>query len=473
MTNLKNNNFEKWQRAAVCTSMAVLLCLLGCDSEPTFRDIEKGKIVMKTAEAEAVKQLLTDADVPAKKCPVFVGQNAFDNAIENHKILVQNEHVLALKITWAALKNMEPVAALTECRLLDFSLNELTEIRGLKNAKKLEKLILVNNAIKSPEGIESCTALKVLELPANELTVMPDISQMRHLERLVLTNNQIQSVQNFHGSDKLEHLDLSINQLASLSGLPDLPNLTYLGLENNSLGSLEGLGECPRLQTIKLSQNQLTSADRLASYTALESVDLRSNQITTLPLFEHEITLHTGGNPVAAVIDTRPKPKLVLAADAGRVAVLPDLDGHLSGGGSVHHAVTTYSKNPLATPSSFRYSRKDLSLTGTAGLNFIRGLFTLYMARVTIYTEEGRVRVYLKHPGDIKFMEDEYGKQKLTEIKNEDFMYTDASPDQPCTLQGLIMRPNYFRYEVVLQALDGKARGVSYIITDVEQQIQK
>ncbi len=55
------------------------------------------------------------------------------------------------------------------------------------------------------------------------------------------------------------------------------------------------------------------------------------------------------------------------------------------------------------------------------------------------------------------------------EVPNEDFMAAEASPGQPCTLQGLIMRPKYCKYEVVLEALNGSASGVSYVITDTGQ----
>lgn len=123
----------------------------------------------------------------------------------------------------------------------------------------------------------------------------------------------------------------------------------------------------------------------------------------------------------------------------------------------------------MTTPSSFRFRQSGKTLNGTAGFNFIPGLLNIKMVRVTISVETGRVRIYLKHPGDFTYVEDRYGKKQLTEVPTRDFIYADTSPHQPCTLQGLILRPKYCKYEVVLEALDGSASGVSFLITDTGQ----
>lgn len=86
--------------------------------------------------------------------------------------------------------------------------------------------------------------------------------------------------------------------------------------------------------------------------------------------------------------------------------------------------------------------------------------------KLVLPADAGRVRIYLKHPGDFKYVKNRYGREQLTEIPNKDFMYAEASPGQPCTLQGLILRPKYCKYEVVLEALDGFASGITYVITN-------
>ena len=471
---LKKTNQNNLRKTIFILCLMVLLGLGGCGSSgPCFKDVESGKIPLEPGEAEAVSKLLAHAGIHPNKLPVFVKPTEYDNAYLKQKILVEKGHVIALRLSWTDLEHMDATAAFTELRILDLSLNQISEIRGLQEAQKLEKLILVNNKIKEPKGLDGCIALKTLELPTNELIAVPDLSNMPHLERLVLGNNRIQSIKNFKGGEKLDHLDLSLNKLTSLAGLPNLPNLTYLGLEGNQLTTLEGLGELPQLRTVKLSNNHLESVDQLAASPMLESVDLKSNKITALPKFQREIArLEIEGNPVAAAIQKgqkKPRPKLVLPAEAARVSSLPAIEGRLYGGGPFHSKTTKKSDFAMATPSSFRFEQSGNSLSGTAGLNFIPGLLSIRSVRVTISVEKGRVRIYLKHPGDFKFIEERYGKKRMTEVPNEDFLYAEASPGQPCTLQGWIMRLKYCKYEVVLKALDGPASGISYVITDTGQ----
>jgi hypothetical protein len=470
---LKKTNQNNRRKTVFILCLLVLLGLGGCGSSgPSFKDVESGNIPLEPGETEAVNKLLTDAGIPPGKLPVFVDPIEYDNAYVKQKILVEEGHVIALRLSWSDLDRMDAAAAFTELRILDLSLNQISEIQGLQEAQKLEKLILVNNKIKEPKGLDACIALKTLELPANELTTMPDISNMPHLERLVLGNNRIQSIKNFKGGEKLSHLDLSLNKLTSLAGLPNLPDLTYLGLEGNQLTTLEGLGELPRLRTVRLSNNHLESVDPLAALPVLESVDLKSNKITVLPDFKHKMArLEIEGNPVAAAPTgpEKPVPRLVLPAEAARVSSLPVINGRLYGGGIFHSKMTKKSDFAMAAPSSFRFERSGSSLSGTGGLNFIPGLLSIRSVRVTISVEKGRVRIYLKHPGDFKFVKDRYGKKRLTQIPTRDFIYADASPGQPCTLQGQILRPKYNKYEVVLEALDGQASGISYVITDTGQ----
>jgi len=51
----------------------LFLNLGGCGSfKSSFKNVEKGKIPLASAEIEAVRVLLTEAGIPPKKFPVFV-----------------------------------------------------------------------------------------------------------------------------------------------------------------------------------------------------------------------------------------------------------------------------------------------------------------------------------------------------------------------------------------------------------------
>jgi hypothetical protein len=149
------------------------------------------------------------------------------------------------------------------------------------------------------------------------------------------------------------------------------------------------------------------------------------------------------------------------------VALLPEQDGHLSGGGVMKHAT----KGSSMTVSSFRFSQEGLNLSRTAGMNVPfrskHGLTDgIREIVVTLSVEEGRVRVYLGNPGTFGEVEQDYGGTRFEHIPGEGFVHATAAPDQPCTLRGNRIRRKHSKKEIVFEALDGSARGISYVITN-------
>ena len=317
--------------------------------------------------------------------------------------------------------------------------------------------------------------LKELDLSTNELSDAPDYSSLLSLERLDLANNKIASLKGFKCSVNLTDLDLSMNQIASLEGFPDLPNLHDLSLANNQLTSLQGIGALSKLMMLRLQNNRLESIDELSELPNLAGLNLKSNKIMTLPKFQKKIArLEVDTNLMPKIAPKAvTKPKLVLPNDAKRVSSLPVTNGKFSGGGVLHSKTVMNSGVSITTPKSFYFAQEGKSLTGTAGINvhlqrrrITDVQLTLTEARVTISVTSGRVRIYLKHPGDHQFFKNSRGNDDFKTVPNKDFIYADATPEQPCTLQGQILSPKHGNHDIILEALDGSASGVSYVITD-------
>ena len=87
-------------------------------------------------------------------------------------------------------------------------------------------------------------------------------------------------------------------------------------------------------------------------------------------------------------------------------------------------------------------------------------------ARVELSVSSGVVRIYLKKPGTYGYVKDRYGNKFLQHIPGEGYIYATAVPGQPCTLVGLLMRRRFGPYQIVLQAVEGSASGISYVVTD-------
>lgn len=438
-----------------------------------FSYVLNGTIDLNQQEIESVKKLITDAGILPKKLPVFIKKEKYDQSYLANQILIENGHVIALRINSSPLKEMDSVSEFKEIRILDFSNNQIEKINGLLELKKLEELTLMGNKIKDPSGIENCIALKRLRISANQFEDTPDTSKLSNLEYLFLGNNKINSLKNLKGGEKLKFLDFALNNLTSLKELPELPNLYTLNLSENQLTTLEGIPPLPNLRELILNDNYLESVDELVgpSYPRLVSLNLKNNRIKKLPEFGGKISkVKTEGNLIPKPVKkeaTPPSETRVLKP--GRVLALPEINGKFYGGGMYHTKSTGPSvRIGTTTPKTFRFAQEDKTLEGISGFNIMLGSnYDVNEAKVTITVEKGRVRVYLKHAGDSVWVEDErYGKIPKTK-PNDEFVYKDAEPGKPCSIEGLTLSPKFAKYDIILEALDGKAEGVSYEATEI------
>jgi Leucine-rich repeat (LRR) protein len=83
----------------------------------------------------------------------------------------------------------------TQLRVLDVTVNHLTEIKNLHKCSMLVELRASNNRIhKIGMGLSGLANLKVLDLSMNKIKVMEGLSTLISLEKLVLYGNEIVEV---------------------------------------------------------------------------------------------------------------------------------------------------------------------------------------------------------------------------------------------------------------------------------------
>ena len=165
---------------------------------------------------------------------------------------------LKLKSVPREIKGLENISDLNlMSNQVDFS-----EITGFKN---LEKLNLSDNKISNIEGIENLSKLNKLELNFNEINEIPD------------NLNKLQS---------LEILDLTGNKLSEISkGISELKNLKVLNLSINKINSIkEPLDKLINLETLVLSENKIEKIDKeLYKLKNLKKLDFQRNKINEIP----------------------------------------------------------------------------------------------------------------------------------------------------------------------------------------------
>ncbi|KAM9856032.1 leucine-rich repeat-containing protein 23 [Aulostomus maculatus] len=181
-------------------------------------------------------------------------------------------------------KELEEVAALRSyihIRFLDLSDNCLKDLSPLACLTQLLWLKVDNNSVTSFQGhFPQLTYLQWLSVAGNQLTGLEGLVAPA-LESLNLTANRIQRVSGLHGGcfSNLVALELRGNQLETTDGI-NLPKLQRLYLAQNKIKRLEGLARLECLTTLHLRDNKLDSLDGLSpNMKNLHYLNVRGNAI--------------------------------------------------------------------------------------------------------------------------------------------------------------------------------------------------
>ena len=143
---------------------------------------------------------------------------------------------------------------LTELRLWNNRISDLTPLSGLKN---LTDLSLGNNQITDLTPLSGLTNLKRLALYNNQISDISPLASLTNLTELVLWNNQIKNLKPLAGLTNLKILELDDNKISDLKPLSALTNLTDLSLNNNQIRDTAPLSKLSNLMYLSLQNNPL------------------------------------------------------------------------------------------------------------------------------------------------------------------------------------------------------------------------
>ena len=226
-------------------------------------------------------------------------------------------------------------AAMATLTQLTATRKEITDLMGLEEATRLERLDLGDNEITDISLLSGLTNLENLDLADNQITDISVLLGLMNLETLDLRDNDVMDVSPLAGLTSLrqlylrgnENLTTGLKQLVPLTDLRvdiDLPDpvafpdtaladavrtelnrqlpgfnlqsgdpifpedvaqLTQPTAISNNISDLTGLETATGLTNLTLSNNAIIDVSPLSELTRLTDLDLRNNQITdVLPL---------------------------------------------------------------------------------------------------------------------------------------------------------------------------------------------
>ncbi|KAI8610611.1 hypothetical protein BC830DRAFT_726444 [Chytriomyces sp. MP71] len=163
---------------------------------------------------------------------------------------------------------------------LDLSGNNLTDLSVLSCMKYLIKLNVSDN--KLSEVLDFCPPpfnLQEIDFSRNQIREIRDLSEHRFLKSVHLDRNLIKEISGLDECRFLTTLSLSFNGIRRINNLDHLP-IKYLDLTSNRLESMQGIETLYSLEELHLSHNSIQKLTSLnSSHKYLRKLDLDTNQI--------------------------------------------------------------------------------------------------------------------------------------------------------------------------------------------------
>lgn len=203
---------------------------------------------------------------------------------------------------------------------LDFSFNNIKNIKNIETLVNVENLYFVQNKIKEIKGLSTLTKLKNLELGGNrvddigeEMLLLPSLTQ------LWLGKNLIPKLHNLDNLVNLRVLSLQSNRITKIEGLEKLVALEELYLQHNGITKIEGLENNVNLQVLDVQNNKLEHLSGLSHLTKLTDFWCLYNKVASFEEIGKELgklpeldTVYFEGNPVQSENPTAYRRKLKL-----------------------------------------------------------------------------------------------------------------------------------------------------------------
>ncbi len=256
-------------------------------------------------QQEALKELEKQIDKKLSRIPF-----EYTRIWGNGYVVDDKDNIIGLSLFGNQIKDIKPLANLTNLTSLDFVNNKIKDIKPLANLTNLTSLHLSGNQISNITSLEYLTSLTSLHLSSNQISDITPLANLTNLTSLYLRFNQISDITPLEYLTNLTSLYLDYNKIKDITPLANLTNLTSLDLSGNQISNITSLEYLTNLTGLNLSSNQISDEDitLLENFTNLTSLDLgynKINDITPLKNLANLTSLDLSGNQIKDIMPLR------------------------------------------------------------------------------------------------------------------------------------------------------------------------
>lgn len=153
----------------------------------------------------------------------------------------------------------------TNLRRLSFEHCKITAFRVFPFFEKLVSFKSINNDIENLYFLRNCINLVEIDVSYNNLKNLGGLKDMKKLEYLTCCVNYIEDLKDIRNCTNMVYLDCRKNFISNLSGLENFDKLRVLYCDKNDINNLQALKNCKSLQALYCRYNRLQKMDDILS----------------------------------------------------------------------------------------------------------------------------------------------------------------------------------------------------------------
>ena len=212
------------------------------------------------------------------------------------------------------------MATLTRLEAQNANISDLTGLEHATNLAGLwlgdkevqEKGWINSNSIKDLSPLAELTNLQSLNLSQNNISDLSPLVELNNLTWLDVGGNNLSNISPVAELINLTALRLWRNNIVDVAPMADLIDLTELNLDGNNIANLSPLAELTSLKKLRLGHNSISDISALVANTGLgvgDEIYVQGNPLSYLSIHAHIPALQSRG--VMVEFDNRAHPALL------------------------------------------------------------------------------------------------------------------------------------------------------------------
>ena len=160
------------------------------------------------------------------------------------------------------------------------SSKEISNLEGIQYCIGLNRLDLQDNKIKDISPVANLTQLTSLALNINEIEDISPVANLINLEHLGINRNKVKDITPIKNLKNLKDLGISMNDISDITPLKGKEDLTVLHADSNKIKDISPLKDSKKLIYIYIDRNNIGDISVLRDFKNLRDVSAKDQVVT-------------------------------------------------------------------------------------------------------------------------------------------------------------------------------------------------